>query len=176
MRLLRVLLDVVLAESARGQATVQDAVHVLNRIKGCGFSPTYVEMSKVLSIVHASAQYGQASMEQALHALADLRASAPSLDAQQYLQVLDCAQWDAYWRTQAPNTPPPATEAESVSCPEAMMSASLASASSSALASASCSPLHLPAHATQDPFLPIPSPPRAAQDDEWATQTWHRWR
>lgn len=174
MRVLRVLLDVVLAESARGKATVQDAVHVLNRIKGCGFSPTHLEMSKVLSIVHASAEYGHGTLENALDALRDLRAAGSIPDTQQYLQVLDCAQWAAYWRTV--NTPPH-TQAQAVSSSQ-VVSTSQPLTPSSLLSS---SP-HMAGHATQDmaaraiqdPSLPMIWSPRAAHDDDWATETWHK--
>jgi len=98
MRVLSVLLDVVLAEAARGQATLKDAAHVMNRIKGCGFEISRAEMSKMLSIAHASAKYGQADLSDAVDALRDLHACDPTPYADDYLQVLDCAQWAAFWR------------------------------------------------------------------------------
>jgi len=95
MRVLSVLLDVVLAEAARGQATIRDAAHVVNRIKGCGFRCTHAEMSKLVSIVHASVRHGHADFTDALDTLRDLVACCPPT-AEDFLQILDCAQWAAY--------------------------------------------------------------------------------
>jgi len=95
MRVLSVLLDVVLAEAARGQATIRDAAHVVNRIKGCGFACTHAEMRKLVAIVHASVRHGLADFTDALDTMRDLVACC-SATAEDYLQILDCAQWAAY--------------------------------------------------------------------------------
>jgi hypothetical protein len=98
MLVLSTLLDVVMAEAARGQATVKDAAHIINRIKGCGFACTSAELRKVLCIVQASAQHGFSDMEEGYEVLHDLHAAGAEPEAADYLAVLDCAQWSAYWR------------------------------------------------------------------------------
>lgn len=155
MRVLDVLLDVIVAEAVRGCATLKDAAHVMNRIKGCGFPVTPSHMAKLLSIVHASSQFGQARLADAEEVLRDLRASGVTPDAHDYLQVLDCAQWDAYWRAAA--APPNAT---SVAPAHAQVSKHQGSGGSGSLPG-------------DDEVWPAAASAPVA-DDEWCMQTWHR--
>jgi len=155
MRVLDVLLDVIVAEAARGYATLKDAAHVINRIKGCGFPVTPSHMAKLLSIVHASAQFGQARLADAAEVLRDLRASGLTPGANDYLQVLDCGQWDAYWRAS------PAPNASSVAPPHAQGASQQGGGRSAGL------PGDEQVAAAAAAGTPV-------ADDDWSKQTWHR--
>jgi hypothetical protein len=152
MRVLDVLLDVVLAESLRGCATVKDAAHVMNRIKGCGFAVTRAHVSKLLAIVHASAQFGQAQLSDAEEVLRELSAIGETPLAQDYLEVLDCAQLAAYWRN-------------------ASMSSSRRTAAAEPPPLAGQGPSQIAqAEAADSPAASVAPLP----DDDWPMQTWRR--
>ena len=78
---------------------------------------------QVLSIVHASAQHGHAELSDATQALHDLRSSCQTYSptALQYLQILDVAQWTAYWRLRSHAAlPSDGHEAHTVASPPVM--------------------------------------------------------
>lgn len=157
MRVLDVLLEVVLAESLRGCATLKDAAHIMTRIKGCGFPVTRTHVSKLLAIVHASARFGQAQLADAEEVLRELRAMGDAPSAQDYLEVLDCAQLDAHWR--------------------ALRASGNASSAHGFPATAPPTPAcHVSPRSPSAQDEPAGGLPAPLCEDEWSTETWHRWR